>query len=145
MNLVDSIILTSIGSIFTFICAQKWIFPLLGKLWTWMKDKKKELDEHNIDATESILEIKKGTIEVTEKQFEVLLNQISSLEEELQAYANELQKLRTTILRLNAKLYDKSLLLSRLQKKCCDREDCPNRIVCKNYLCEIIDEEENKG
>lgn len=142
MDIVD-VILASLGSIFTFICAQKWIFPLFGKIWCWLKDRKKELDEHNIDATESILDIKKGTIEVTEKQFELLLNQISRLEEELQSYSNELQKLRTTILRLNAKLYDKSLLLSKLQKKCCDRVDCKDRIVCKNYLCEIIDKEED--
>lgn len=143
MNLIDSIILTSIGSIFTFICAQKWIFPLLGKLLSWIKDKKKELDEHNIDATESILELKKGTIEVTERQFEVLLNQISSLENQLNEYAKELQELRNTILKLNSKLYQKSLVIAELQNRCCGRDDCLDRISCKNYLCDMIETEED--
>ena len=133
----DSIIITSIGTIVTYLMAQKWIFPFIAKVWVWLKEKKKEQEDNNISATEEILEYKKNTIDVTEKQFEVLLNQITSLEEELQNYANELQKLRTTILRLNARLYDKSILITKLQKKCCDREDCPNRIACRNFLCEM--------
>lgn len=140
MNIAD-VILASLGSIFTFICAQKWIFPLLGKLLSWIKDKKKELDEHNIDATESILELKKGTIEVTERQFEVLLNQISSLENQLNEYAKELQELRNTILKLNSKLYQKSLVIAELQKNCCERDDCQMRIACKNYLCDVIEKD----
>ena len=136
-NINDNIILTAIGSVITYLAAQKWLFPHIVKLWEWIKERKKQQDENNINATSEILEIKKNTLDVTEKQFEVLLNQISRLEEELQAYADELQRLRTTILRLNARLYTKSILLTKLQGKCCDRENCKDRIACKNYLCEI--------
>lgn len=130
-------ILAIVGTLVTYITSEKFIIPKLIKIWEWIKNYKKEQDEKNINATNEILSIKKDTIEVTEKQFEVLLNQITSLEEELQQYAEELQKLRSTILKLNARLYEKSILITKLQKKCCEREDCPNRILCKNYLCEL--------
>lgn len=134
-------ILYIVGTLVTYITSEKFIIPKLLEFWKWLKDYKKEQDEKNINATNEILNIKKDTIEVTEKQFEVLLNQISRLEEELQSYADELQKLRNTILRLNARLYEKSIIITTLQKKCCDRDDCNDRICCKNYLCELGENE----
>lgn len=134
-------ILYIVGTLVTYITSEKFIIPKLLEFWRWLKDYKKEQDEKNINATNEILNIKKDTIEVTEKQFEVLLNQISRLEEELQSYADELQKLRQTILKLNSRLYEKSIIITTLQKKCCEREECNDRICCKNYLCELGDNE----
>lgn len=143
MYSTDSIIITSIGSIIAFISAQKWVFPLLIKFWNWLRQKKDEFDEKNVDASEEILEYKKSTVELQEKQFQVLLNQITALEEELQKYSNELQTMRNTILRLNSRLYDKSLLIAELQRKSCCVENCQYRQLCKNNLNEIDDLNEN--
>ena len=137
MNITDSIILASIGSIITFITAQKWIFPLFIKLWDWMIGKKKEFDDKNVDASNELLKYKQTTIETQEKQFQVLLNQITALEVELQKYADDLQKMRNTILRLNSRLYDKSLLIAELQRCSCCVENCPHRELCKNNLDKI--------
>lgn len=132
------IIGVAIASIATFLGGQKWIWPLIVKWWDWFKDR----EEKQLDTLEEIQSIKMNETAYYEKTFQTLLNQITSLEEELQSYASELERLRNTILRLNAKLYDKSLLISQLQSKCCAREDCPHRIACKNYCEEIIEKNE---
>lgn len=127
-----------IATLVTYLCSQKWIFPLIAKGWNWLKDR----EDKQIDTLEEIQSIKMTEQEYYKQTFQTLLNQITSLEEELQSYSAELEKLRATILRLNAKLYDKSLLISQLQSKCCERLDCPHRIACKNYCEEIINDNE---
>lgn len=139
MNSTDSIILASIGSVITYLCAQKWIFPLIVKGWEWLKGEKKEFDKKNFDGSTELYNYKKNVIETQEQQFQVLLNQITQLEVELQKYSDDLQKMRNTILRLNSRLYDKSLLIADLQKKSCCVENCPHRELCKNKLEEIDD------
>ena len=140
MNEINTfeVIGVAIASIVTFLGGQKWIWPLIVKCWNWFKDR----EEKQIDTLEEIQSIKMTEQEYYKQTFQTLLNQITSLEEELQSYSAELEKLRATILRLNAKLYDKSLLISQLQSKCCERLDCPHRIACKNYCEEIINDNE---
>ena len=145
MNSTDSIILASIGSIIAYLGAQKWIFPALVKCWEWLTNKKKDFDQKNFDGSKELVDYKKSVIETQEQQFQVLLNQITNLEEELTKYANELQTLRTTILRLNSRLYDKSLLIAELQKNSCCVEQCPHRELCKNNLNKIDDLDEIEG
>ena len=145
MNSTDSLFLTARGSVITFIMAQKWILPLLIKFWHWLKGEKKEFDKKNFDGSKELYNYKKSVIETQEQQFQVLLNQITNLEEELTKYANELQTLRTTILRLNSRLYDKSLLIAELQKNSCCVEGCPHRELCKNNLNKIDDLDETEG
>lgn len=140
----DSVILASIGSIIAYLGAQKWIFPLIGKLWCWLKGEKKEFDRKNFDGSRELVDYKKSVIETQEQQFQVLLNQITALELELQNYSNELQNLRNTILRLNSRLYDKSLLIAELQKNSCCVGECPMRVLCKNNLDKIDDLDEIK-
>ena len=140
----DSVILASIGSIIAYMSAQKWIFPLIGKLWCWIKGEKIDFDKKNFDGSRALVDYKKTVIETQEQQFQVLLNQITALEVELQKYANELQTLRNTILRLNSRLYDKSLLIADLQKNSCCVEGCPHRELCKNNLDKIDDFDEVK-
>lgn len=137
MNGSDGYILTVIGSIISFMAAQKWIFPLIVKFWDWLVDKKKDFDDKNVDASNELLKYKQSAIETQEKQFQVLLNQITALEVELQKYADDLQKMRNTILRLNSRLYDKSLLIAELQRCSCCVENCPHRELCKNNLEKI--------
>lgn len=124
-------VLTAIGTIISYFLTQKFFFPIIGELWQHLKGIK-----------EAKVEIKKTELTYNEQQFQILLNQITSLEDELKAYSKELQKLRMTVLDLNSKLYNKQVIIMDLQKKCCDRENCPNRIACKNYLCEMIEEDE---
>lgn len=120
----------AIASIVGFICSQKWIFPLIVKAWNWFKSR----EEKQIDTLEEINQLKMTENDYYAKTFETLLNQIQSLEEELNAYATELEKLRNTILRLNSKLYKKSMTIAQMQPMCCAREDCQMRIYCQNFI-----------
>ena len=139
MNGTDSIILASIGSIITFITAQKWIFPLFIKLWDWIINKKKDFDQKNLDVTDEIHKIRMNENEYYEETFNTLLGQIEKLEYELKSYSNELTKLRNEILQLNAKLYNKSIIILDLQKKCCLNENCKMRVCCENKIETLID------
>ena len=142
---VLQLILASIGSIVTFVLSKEFFIPQILKLISWMKKEKNETENRSIDVGQEISKLKLTEVERYEKTFETLLNQIEDLENELKSYSKELQELRNTILKLNSKLYHKSLVISDLQKKCCNREDCPDRIVCKNYLCEVIENEEENN
>ena len=144
MNQTDSLFLTAIGSVITYLMAQKWIFPAFVKCWDWITNKKKDFDNKNFDGSKALFDYKKTVIETQEQQFQVLLNQITALEVELQNYASELQNLRNTILRLNSRLYDKSLLIAELQKNSCCVEGCPHRELCKNNLEKIDELDETK-
>lgn len=119
-----------IATLVTYLCSQKWIFPLIAKGWHWLKSR----EEKQIDTLEEINQLKMTENDYYAKTFETLLNQIQSLEEELNAYATELEKLRNTILRLNSKLYKKSMTIAQMQPMCCAREDCQMRIYCQNFI-----------
>ena len=142
MNIVD-VILASLGSIVAYVLSKEFFLPQIVKLINWMRSEKERSEDRSLDVGQEISKLKLTEVERYEKTFETLLNQIEDLEQQLQSYSKELQELRTTILKLNAKLYHKSLVISDLQKMCCSRENCPQRVSCKNYLCDVIDEEED--
>lgn len=123
-------------TLITYLCSQKWVFPFISKCWNWVKDR----EQKQIDTLEEINQLKMTENDYYAKTFETLLNQIQSLEEELNSYATELEKLRNTILRLNSKLYKKTMTIAQMQPLCCAREDCQMRIYCQNYI-ENIEED----
>ena len=145
MELVD-VLLASFGSIVAYVLSKEFFIPQIVKLINWMRSEKEHSEDRSLDVGEEISRLKLTEVQRYEKTFETLLNQIEDLENELKSYSKELQELRNTILKLNSKLYHKSLVISNLQKKCCENaETCKNRVICKNYLCEVIDEEEDNS
>lgn len=144
MNIVD-VILASLGSIVAYVLSKEFFVPQIVKLINWMRSEKEHSEDRSLDVGQEISKLKLTEVERYEKTFETLLNQVEDLEQQLNSYSKELQELRNTILKLNSKLYQKSLIISDLQNKCCERENCPQRISCKNYLCDVIDEEEHNS
>ena len=144
MELVD-VLLASFGSIVAFVLSKEFFLPQIVKLIYWMRSEKEHSEDRSLDVGQEISKLKLTEVERYEKTFETLLNQVEDLEQQLKDYSKELQELRNTILKLNSKLYHKSLIISNLQNKCCERENCPERISCKNYLCDVIDEEEHNS
>lgn len=144
MELVD-IILASFGSIVAYVLSKEFFIPQISKLISWMREEKEHSEDRSLDVGQEISKLKLTEVERYEKTFETLLNQVEDLEQQLKDYSKELQELRNTILKLNSKLYHKSLIISDLQNKCCERDNCPERISCKNYLCDVIDEEEHNS
>lgn len=133
-NELINYIITACASILGYISSKQYFIPWIVQLYNWLKNKKDEIDEKQIDVTNEIHKIKLNEVEYYEKTFETLLHQIEELEDQLKDYSNELKELRSTILNLNAKLYNKSMVILDLQKKCCLNEDCPNRICCENKI-----------
>ena len=139
------IITLSIYSVMAFFVGKEFFLPQLYKLYNWLKTEKHETENRTFQVGEEVHKMKMNDVEYYQETFNTLLGQISSLEDQLNEYSKELQELRSTILKLNAKLYHKSLIISDLQNKCCERENCPERISCKNYLCDVIDNEEENN
>lgn len=144
MNILQ-LILASVGSIVAFILSKEFFIPQIVKLINWMRSEKEHSEDRSLDVGQEISKLKLTEVERYEKTFETLLNQVEDLEQQLKDYSKELQELRNTILKLNSKLYHKSLIISDLQNKCCERENCPERISCKNYICDVIDENEEEN
>ena len=138
MEMNDNIIITSIGTLVSYLLAQKWIFPLFVKLWEWLRNKKNDLDKKQLDVVDEIHKVRMNENEYYEETFNTLLGQIERLEGELKSYAEELSTLRNEILMLNSKLYRKSVIILDLQKRCCLNEQCKHRVCCENKIDNLV-------
>ena len=117
--------------------------PQSNKLYKWLKKEKNETEERTFDVGQEVHKMKMNENEYYEESVNTLLGQISSLEDQLKEYAKELSALRSEILQLNAKLYNKAMVIVELQKKCCARaEFCEKREFCENSI-KKLDEENN--
>ena len=116
-----------IYSVLAFLVGKEFFLPQLNKLYKWLKNEKNETEDRTFQVGEEVHKMKMNDVEYYEKTFETLLNQISDLENQL-----------------NSKLYQKSLIISEVQNRCCSREDCKDRIACKNFLCDVIDNEDEE-
>ena len=123
---MENIIITGIGSIVAWLAAQKWVFPLIVQLWSWLIDN----GRRNIDTGKELKDIEQKANSTYEDQITFLVNQVDHLEKQLQQYSEQLEKLRATILDLNQRLFQKSMTISKLRQLACNNRDCPNRAFC---------------
>lgn len=134
MNIIE-ILTFSLYSVIAFFVGKEFFLPQLNKLYKWLKKEKNETENRTFDVGQEVHKMKMNENEYYEETFNTLLGQISSLEDQLKEYAKELSSLRSEILQLNAKLYNKAMVIVELQKKCCARaEFCPNREFCENSI-----------
>lgn len=141
INNIWGVVLTSVSTIVLMLGGKELLLPNLLKLIDWFRGNKNNAEDRKLDVTSEISKLKLTEVERYEKTFETLLNQINSLEEELKSYASELSELRNTILKLNGKLYEKTMIIADLQKHCCLVPDCKNRVACENKILNLIDNE----
>ena len=136
------IITLSIYSVIAFFVGKEFFLPQLYKLYKWLKKEKNETEDRTFQVGEEVHKMKMNENEYYEETFNTLLGQISSLEDQLKEYAKELSALRGEILQLNAKLYNKAMVIVELQKKCCARaEFCPNREFCENSIKKLDEDD----
>ena len=129
------IITLSIYSILAFFVGKEFFLPQLNKLYKWLKTEKNETEDRTFQVGEEVHKMKMNEVEYYEETFNTLLGQINSLEDQLNEYSKELSALRSEILQLNAKLYNKAMVIAELQKKCCAKaETCPDREFCENRI-----------
>ncbi len=130
---MENIIITGIGSIVAWLAAQKWVFPLIVQLWSWLIDN----GRRNIDTGKELKDIEQKANSTYEDQITFLVNQVDHLEKQLQQYSEQLEKLRATILDLNQRLFQKSMTISKLRQLACTNRDCPNRAFCTEDMIGI--------
>lgn len=134
MNVVE-IITLSIYSVMAFFVTKEFFLPQLNKLYKWLKTEKHETENRTFQVGEEVHKMKMNDVEYYQETFNTLLGQISSLEDQLNEYSKELSALRSEILQLNAKLYNKAMVIVELQKRCCAKaETCPDREFCENSI-----------
>lgn len=134
MNIIE-ILTFSLYSVIAFFVGKEFFLPQLNKLYKWLKREKNETEDRTFDVGAEVHKMKMNESEYYEETFNTLLGQISSLEDQLKEYAKELSALRSEILQLNAKLYNKAMVIVELQKKCCARaEFCEKREFCENSI-----------
>lgn len=121
-------ILTTIGTLVTYLIGKNFFIPQLAKLWEWIKKKNKE----NVNATRELIEIKQENHELYVQQIQFLNSQVSELENELLNYIDQLEKLRTKVLELNKKLFEKGLLIAKVHDFICINKQCKARTYCQN-------------
>ena len=140
MNTIE-ILLVGLYSIIAFFVGKEFFLPQLNKLYKWLKKEKNETEDRTFDVGQEVHKMKMNENEYYEETFNTLLGQISSLEDQLKEYAKELSALRSEILQLNAKLYNKAMVIVELQKKCCARaEFCEKREFCENSIKKLDEE-----
>lgn len=138
------IITLSIYSVIAFFVGKEFFLPQLYKLYKWLKTEKNETEDRTFQVGEEVHKMKMNDVEYYQETFNTLLGQISSLEDQLNEYSKELSELRSEILQLNAKLYNKAMVIVELQKNCCAKaKTCPDREFCENSIKKLNEEEEN--
>lgn len=127
---MENIIITSIGSILSFLAAQKYVFPYIIQAWNWLV----ENGRRNIDTSRELKDIEEKANSNYEDQIKFLVGQIEHLEKELLQYSEQLEKLRAKILELNQKLFNKSMAISKLRELACTNSECKFRQYCTDDL-----------
>lgn len=133
MDIEITNVITAICSIATWLAGEKFLFPQLVNIWNWIINRKRENDEHNINATKEVFEVKEAANNAYEEQITFFMTQIRQLEEELLNYQEQLGKLRTKILELNNQLYANSLEMNKYKHLCCMNESCQFRQSCSDF------------
>lgn len=126
---------TIILSIGGWLVGQKFLLPYLIKVWNWIRGKKKEFDDENVDASKEILNVKLQSQEVYESQINFLMSQIDRLEKEINSHQEQLGKMRSMVLELNSRLFKKDVLIGKLRELCCANTSCKFRVMCTDDVC----------
>lgn len=129
----------TIGTIILSICGwlagEKFLLPWIVKGWDWIRGKKREFDDENVDASKEILNVKLQSQEVYESQINFLMSQIDRLEQEINSHQEQLGKMRSMVLELNSRLFKKDVLIGKLRELCCANTSCKFRVMCTDDVC----------
>lgn len=127
-------LLTTLGTILAWLISKNFLLPECIKLWNWLTKKKQDFDQKNVDASKELVDYKESSNNMYQNQIQFLMNQITDLEKELLAYQEQLEKMRKKILELNSQLYNKALIIGKLQQYCCANENCKYRMKCNDSV-----------
>lgn len=137
MTITIQTIITAITTLIGWLVSKKYILPHIIKLWSWLKDRKRENENHNVNLKKELTDLTDKSNDVYENQINFLMQQVKQLENELIEYQKQLETFRSKILELNNNLYHKSLTIGKLRQYCCKNENCKMRIYCDDAFCKL--------
>lgn len=128
---------TAVIAIVTWLASKKFLLPYIIKFFNWVRGRKKEQDDLNIDATKELAQIRKDVGEIYETRIQFLLKQISILQDQVQKNCEAVARLQDKIKEMNDNLYSKNITIHQLQENSCCVENCKYRVLCN--LSELSD------
>ena len=137
MTITIQTIITAISTLIGWLVSKKYIFPHIFKLWQWLKERRRENENHNVNLKKELTDLNEKSNDVYENQINFLMQQVKQLENELIEYQKQLEQFRSKILELNNNLYHKSLTIGKLRQYCCKNEECKMRIYCDDEFCKL--------
>ena len=129
---IANLIGTAILSIFSWVIANKSIFPLISKWW-------KEKKENDVKYKSSLQGIEQTGSEIYQSQLKFLTEEIDSLQEIIKTKSDELKKVYIELSKLRKRIQTLELELIKEKENntvylsnCCGKLDCKLRVPCAN-------------
>lgn len=129
---IATLIGTAILSIFSWIIANKTVFPMVINWW-------KEKKENDIKYKSSLQGIEQTGSEIYQSQLKFLTEEIDSLQEIIKTKSDELKKVYVELSKLRKRIQTLELELIKEKENntiylsnCCSKTDCKLRVPCAN-------------
>lgn len=116
-------ILTSIGTIITYLVGKEFLLPQIIQLWQFLFDRKITKENHELDSKQKEVDIREASNNAYEGQIEFLTQEVKELQ-------NENKKIREDNAKIIDNLYKQEIELAKFRSLCCKNIDCINRETC---------------
>lgn len=116
-------ILTSIGTIITYLVGKEFLLPQIIQLWQFLFDRKITKENHELDSKQKEVDIREASNNAYEGQIEFLTQEVKELQ-------NENKKIREDNAKIIDNLYQQEIELAKFRSLCCKNIDCINRETC---------------
>ena len=123
MTTILTTIITSVGTIITYLVGKEFILPQIIQLWQFLFDRKITKENHELDSMQKKVEIREASNNAYEDQIEFLTNEVKELQ-------NENKKIRDDNAKIIDTLYQQEIELAKFRSLCCAKIDCKVRETC---------------
>ena len=123
MTTILTTIITSVGTIITYLVGKEFILPQIIQLWQFLFDRKITKENHELDSMQKKVEIREASNNAYEDQIEFLTNEVKELQ-------NENKKIRDDNAKIIDNLYQQEIELAKFRSLCCAKIDCKVRETC---------------
>ena len=123
MTTILTTIITSVGTIITYLVGKEFILPQIIQLWQFLFDRKITKENHELDSMQKKVEIREASNNAYEDQIEFLTNEVKELQEDN-------KKIREDNTKIIDNLYQQEIELAKFRSLCCAKIDCKVRETC---------------
>ena len=139
MVITITAIITGISTVITYFAAQKWVFPVIGKSYKYLVERKNSKNNESLDIESKLLNIDKENSNLYSSQINFFVSQIDGMQKQMTRRSDEISimslqcdELRAELLILKKQLFTLKTKNTELKISYCGNENCINRIKHKN-------------